>query len=665
MQSNPEKYVLRAPPSSARAEDFRIDYRAELNPAQYEAVVATTGPILVIAGAGTGKTRTLVFRVARLVESGVDPANILLLTFTRKASQEMLRRASTLLDGRCERVAGGTFHSFANILLRRHGRLIGLDSAFTILDRSDSEDVINLLRAAAGLDKKDKRFPRKQVLAEMFSMAVNKSLPLAELIENDYAHLAEHAETLLALARQYTEYKREHQLVDYDDLLVRLHELLAESEDLRRRLSHTYRYVMVDEYQDTNALQAQIVRLLATEHDNVMAVGDDAQSIYSFRGASFRNIMDFPTLFAGTRVIALEQNYRSTQPILDLANVIIAAARERYSKQLFSRKPEGMTPILIAAESERFQSRFVCQRILELREEGVALEDIAVLVRSSFHSFDLELELVRHDIPFVKRGGFKFVETAHVKDVLAYLRILQNPRDAVSWHRALLLLEGVGPRLSDDIIRWLAGGEPYSQLESFPKPALATELRSLAALLRALAAAERTPAELLEAVLRYYEPILKRHHRDDHPKRRRDLDQLVTIAARYRSISSFTADLALEPPTDSVDETLAADQDKELLTVSTIHSAKGLEWHSVFILWVAEGKFPSSYTIDEAAIEEERRLFYVAATRAKEQLYVTYPIYSFDRSVGYVMGKPSRFIEGVPPALLKSVLLVEENGPGN
>ena len=665
MQPDSDKYVLRGSPVAARPEVFRIDYRTELNPAQYEAVVATTGPVLVIAGAGTGKTRTLVFRVARLVESGVDPANILLLTFTRKASQEMLRRASTLLDGRCDHVAGGTFHSFAHILLRRHGRIIGLEAAFTILDRSDSEDVINRLRAAAGLDKKDRRFPRKQVLAEMFSMAVNKSVPLAELIESDYAHLAEHAQALLALARQYTEYKREHQLVDYDDLLVRLHELLTESEDLRRRLSHTYRYVMVDEYQDTNALQAQIVRLLATEHDNVMAVGDDAQSIYSFRGASFRNIMDFPALFPGTRVIALEENYRSTQPILDLTNVIIAAARERYSKQLFSRKPEGMTPILVAAESERFQSRFVCQRILELREEGVALEDIAVLMRSGFHSFDLELELVRHDIPFVKRGGFKFVETAHVKDVLAYLRILQNPRDAVSWHRALLLLEGVGPRLSDDILRCLAVGEPHTQLESFPKPAVATELRALAALLRALTASERTPADLLEAVLRYYEPILKRHHQDDYPKRRRDLDQLVTIAARYRSLASFTADLALEPPTDSFDETLASDQDNERLTLSTIHSAKGLEWHTVFILWAAEGKFPSSYTIDEAMIEEERRLFYVAATRAKEQLYVSYPIYSFDRSLGYVMGKPSRFIEGVPPALLRSVMLVEEEAPGS
>lgn len=654
-----DRYVLR-PVGNIRARtDFRIDYATELNPAQYEAVTHTGGPALVVAGAGTGKTRTLVFRVARLVESGIDPNQILLLTFTRKAADEMLRRASTLLDGRCEHVAGGTFHSFANTILRRYGTSIGLDGTFTILDRADGEDVINLLRAANGLDKKERRFPRKQVLAEMFSMAVNKSLSLAELIEDQYAHLAEHSESMLALAAEYTQYKREHQMVDYDDLLVRLYELLASGVDTRRRLSQSFRYIMVDEYQDTNALQAQIVRLLACEHDNVMAVGDDAQSIYSFRGASFRNIMDFPTLFSGTRLIALEENYRSTQPILDLSNAIIAAARERYTKNLFTSRGHGMTPILVAAESERFQSRFVCQRILELREEGIPLDDIAVLFRSGFHSFDLELELARHDIPFLKRGGFKFIETAHIKDVLAYLRVLQNPRDVVSWHRVLLLIEGIGPRSSDEIVRWLAGGGALEQLATYPKPALATDLRTLSVLLRDLSAPSRLPQEVLEALLRYYEPILKRVHREDYPKRRRDLDQLATIAARYRSLTSFIADLALEPPTDSIGDNLAGDREDEILTLSTVHSAKGLEWHCVFILWAAEGRFPSAYTVDEVEIEEERRLFYVAATRAKDQLYITYPLHIFERSAGYVMGKPSRFIENLPETLLRPMLLVE------
>jgi len=464
-----DKYVLRRDLTPRRDDDFRIDYRGALNPAQYEAVVTTQGPILVVAGAGTGKTRTLVYRVARLVEAGVDASNILLLTFTRKAAEEMLRRASLLLDGRCDRVAGGTFHSFANTVLRRHGSALGLASNFTILDRSDSEDAINLLRAGRGLDKKDKRFPRKQAVAEMFSMAVNKALPLPQLIEDAYSHLAEHLAALVELQARYDAYKRERQLLDYDDLLVRLRELLTSSDDLRQRLSRKYQYIMVDEYQDTNALQADTVRLLASEHHNVMAVGDDAQSIYSFRGANFRNIMDFPNLFPGTRVIAIEENYRSTQPILDLTNAVIEQARERHEKRLFTLKTSGPAPLLIAAPTEQFQSRFVCQRILELREEGVPLPDIAVLFRSSFHSFDLEIELARHDIPFVKRGGFKFIETAHIKDVLAHVRVLVNPRDAVSWHRILLLLEGVGPRSSEEIIRWiLAEDDVATRLERFP-----------------------------------------------------------------------------------------------------------------------------------------------------------------------------------------------------
>jgi DNA helicase-2/ATP-dependent DNA helicase PcrA len=662
MRSEPDKYVLRRDLVVRREEHFRINYRSELNPAQYEAVVTTDGPVLVVAGAGTGKTRALVFRVARLVEMGVDPANILLLTFTRKAAAEMLRRASALLDGRCDRVAGGTFHSFANTVLRRHGKVLGLAAAFTILDRSDSEDVINLLRAGRGLDKKEKRFPRKQAIAEMYSMAVNKSRPLPQLVEDHYTHLLDHLPDLLELLERYAAYKAERQLLDYDDLLVKLRELLSSSSEVRQRLSRMYRYVMVDEYQDTNALQADIIRLLGGEHGNVMAVGDDAQSIYSFRGANFRNIMDFPSLFPGTRIIALEENYRSTQPILDLTNALIERARERYTKNLFTAKAAGSVPILVAAENEQYQSRFVCQRILELREEGVPLSDMAVLFRSSFHSFDLEIELARHDIPFIKRGGFKFIETAHIKDVLAHLRIIANAHDAVSWHRVLLLLEGVGPRSSEEIIRWIvAEGDAAARLESFPRRAFATELQALAGLVRRLGELERAPGDLVEEVLRYYEPILKRVHREDYPKRRKDLEHFATIAARYRALESLLTDMALEPPTDSVGDVLAVDPEEGLLTLSTVHSAKGLEWHSVFIIWAAEGRFPSDYNLhNEEEVEEERRLMYVATTRAKEQLYVTYPITMFDRSLGMVMGKPSRFIEDISPELLRPVTLVEQ-----
>jgi DNA helicase-2/ATP-dependent DNA helicase PcrA len=659
----PEKYVLRRDLASA-AESFRIDYRNELNEGQLRAVQTVDGPVLVVAGAGTGKTRTLVYRVARMVERGIDPSRILLLTFTRKAAAEMLRRASSLLDGRCERIAGGTFHSFANLALRRHGGPVGLQPGFTILDRGDSEDVINLLRAEHGLDRKDRRFPRKQAIAEIIGMAVNKSLPLETLIDEGWGHLAEHTPALLELAEAYRVYKRERQLVDYDDLLVLLRDLLRDHPEVRSGLSRRHSYIMVDEYQDTNALQAEIVRLLADQHDNVMAVGDDAQSIYSFRGADFRNIMDFARLFPGTRVIALEENYRSTQPILDLTNAVIRAARERHEKTLFTRKGDGQPALLVAGENEHFQSRFVCQRILDLREEGVPLSEIAVLIRSSFHSFGLELELTRHDIPFVKRGGFKFLETAHIKDAIAHVRVLLNPRDTVSWHRILLLLEGIGPRTSEEIIRWvLDGDDPATRLATFPRPGLATDLAALGNLLARIRDETDQPETLVGRILEYYDPLLKRLHPDDHPKRQRDLEHFATMAARYQDTTAFLADMALEPPSESVGDVIAGDSDEERLVLSTIHSAKGLEWHTVFVLWAAEGRFPSPYCVSDDDIEEERRLMYVATTRAREQLYLTYPITMFDRHNGVTLGRPSRFIADLPEEVLRPLALVEELDP--
>jgi DNA helicase-2/ATP-dependent DNA helicase PcrA len=663
MPPEPEKYTLRRGLLPPREPEFRIEYAQQLNPAQHDAATSLNGPLLVIAGAGTGKTRALVYRVARLVESGVDPHNILLLTFTRRAAAEMLRRASQLLDGRCERVAGGTFHSFANTVLRRHGTALGIPSAFTILDRGDSEDVINLLRAQLGFDKKEKRFPRKQTIAEICSMAVNKSVALPDLVEGEYPHLIEILPDLLALQERYAIYKHERYLVDYDDLLVKLRDLLAQHEDVRQRLSQQYRFIMVDEYQDTNAIQADIVRLLATAHDNVMVVGDDAQSIYSFRGADFRNIMEFPTLFPTARLIKLEENYRSTQPILNVTNAIIGRAQVGYAKELFTSRTGGDAPLLVVADTEQFQSRFVSQRVLELREEGVPLTDIAVLFRSSFHSFDLEIELARAEIPFVKRGGFKFIESAHIKDVLAHLRIVANPRDAVSWHRVLLLLEGVGPRTSEEIIDWIfAGADPATQLASFPRRSFSTDLHALAGLLRRLADEGRKPTELLNEVCKYYEPILKRVHREDHPKRQKDLDQFGAIAMRFESLQSLLTDMALEPPTDVVGDVLASGEDDEgLLTLSTIHSAKGLEWHSVFIIWAVDGRFPSFYNVnDEKDLEEERRLMYVAATRAKQQLYFVQPVNIYDRALGMVLGKPSRFIDDLPRELLRPVMLVDD-----
>ncbi len=658
-----KRYTLRGEPRAA-ASHFRIPYADELNREQLEAVTTLAGPVLVVAGAGSGKTRTLVYRVARLVESGVTPGQILLLTFTRKAAEEMLRRAGGLVGGSCAQVAGGTFHSFAHQVLRRHARDLGLAPSFTILDRGDSEDVIGLVRGELALDRKERRFPRKQTLGEIFSMAVNKGTTVATLVETAYPHLVEELQDLLRVYARYTEFKDTKQLLDYDDLLVKLRNGLETQAELAARLGRQYRYLMVDEYQDTNHLQSEIVRLLAAPHGNVMVVGDDAQSIYGFRGADFRNILDFPRLFPGTRVITLDQNYRSTPPILDLANEIINQAPEKYTKNLFSRRESGERPGLVQALTEPEQSRFVAQRILELREEGVPLEDIAVLFRSSFHSFDLELELGRRDIPFVKRGGFKFIETAHVKDVLAHLRVVANPSDAVSWNRILLLLDGVGPKKAAEILTVLAGSSPWERLaEVKVRGQTATELTRLANLLSDVARTDN-PGEQVGRVLTYYQPVLRRVYRDDYPKRERDLEHFATIALRYRATGQLLADMALEPPTDSVGGILAGDgEDEGMVTLSTIHSAKGLEWHTVFVLWAADGRFPSFYTVgDDADLEEERRLMYVAVTRAKDLLYLTYPIEIYDRGVGVILGKPSRFVADVDESLLEPIALVDDDG---
>jgi len=420
-------------------------------------------------------------------------------------------------------------------------------------------------------------------------------------------------------------------------------------------------------------------------------VGDDPQSIYSFRGANFRNIMDFPKEFPGARIISLEENYRSTQPILNFTNEIIRRAKERYEKNLFSSKEAGDAPLLVQAESEQAQSRFVCQKVLELREEGVPLWDIAVLFRSSFHSFDLEIELARHNIPFVKRGGFQFMESAHVKDLLAHLRILSNPQDAISWSRVLLLLEGVGGQLSQKIIHWLLEGstlrprpvfDPEAQtrreedsarrltskgtnltqrLRSFEaKGKVAHGLRTLAQVLEACGEGER-PAEKAQYLMQYYVPILKQKYADDYPRRLKDMEHFQGMTERYRNLERLLSDMALEPPTDSVDGVLAVDPDEGPLVLSTIHSAKGLEWHSVFIIWALEGRFPSYYNINtEEELEEERRLLYVAATRAKENLFITYPIKIFDRGLRTVLSRPSQFIEGIPEELLEPMTLVDE-----
>jgi DNA helicase-2/ATP-dependent DNA helicase PcrA len=663
MEQETKTYVLKRPVDGAVPRKLSIDYAAALNSQQLAAVTAGEGPSLVIAGAGSGKTRTLVYRVAYLIDSGIDPSQILLLTFTRKSSQEMLERAGELIGVRSEQVRGGTFHSVANMLLRRYGRSIGLEPGFTILDRGDAEDLIALVRAQLGLNEKDKRFPRKGTIAEMFSKAENTLRPLAEIVVEEFDHFSDHLDALEQLQRGYQASKRQRQLVDYDDLLVLLRRLLMEDAAVRRTISSLYRYILVDEYQDTNRLQADVVRHLASTHQNVMVVGDDAQSIYAFRGATFKNIMEFPSLFPGTIIYKLEENYRSTQPILNLANTIIEAAKEKYRKLLFTRKLDGPLPVLVEAAGENAQSRFIAQKILELREEGVPLSEMAVLFRSSFHSFDLEIELSRHGLPFVKRGGVKFIETAHVKDLLAHMRVVANPLDTVSWHRALMLVEGVGPKKAQDVMAALVKSpNPYRTLSEMTGRS-GKGLKDLALTLESLAGAgDLRPSEQVNHIYEYYLPILKEHY-DDYPKRTRDLDHLQTIAEGYREVETFLSDLALEPPDGSAAGVEPSDRDDERLVLSTIHSAKGLEWQCVFVIWIVDGRFPSVYSFSEdEGLEEERRLFYVSVTRAKRHLYLTYPINVFDRGSGMVLSKPSRFLDPVAPALLDQLVLVEEGG---
>ena len=663
MERETKTYVLKRPIDEAVPRTLSIDYAAALNAQQLAAVTAGEGPSLVIAGAGSGKTRTLVYRVAYLIDSGIDPSQILLLTFTRKSAQEMLDRAGELIGVRSERVRGGTFHSVANMLLRRYGRAIGLEPGFTILDRGDAEDLIALVRAQLGLNEKDKRFPRKGTIAEMFSKSENTLRPLDEIVVEEFDHFSDHLDALEQLQRGYQASKRQRQLVDYDDLLVLLRRLVMEDEGVRRTISSLYRYILVDEYQDTNRLQADVVRHLASTHQNVMVVGDDAQSIYAFRGATFKNIMEFPTLFPGTTIYKLEENYRSTQPILNLANTIIEAATEKYSKHLFTRKLDGPLPVLVEAAGENAQSRFIAQKILELREEGVPLSEMAVLFRSSFHSFDLEIELSRHGLPFIKRGGVKFIETAHVKDLLAHMRVVANPLDAVSWHRVLMLVEGVGPKKAQDVMAALVKSDkPYHALCEMTGRS-GKGLKDLALTLESLAGSGNLlPAEQVNHIYEYYLPILKTQY-DDYPKRMRDLDHLQTIAEGYQEVETFLSDLALEPPDGSVAGVEATDRDDERLVLSTIHSAKGLEWQCVFVIWIVDGRFPSVYSFSEdEGLEEERRLFYVSVTRAKRHLYLTYPINVFDRGSGMILSKPSRFLDPVSPGQLDQLVLMEEGG---
>ncbi|HMK37479.1 MAG TPA: ATP-dependent helicase [Desulfomonilaceae bacterium] len=626
---------------------YYLNYEEGLNPSQLEAVSVPGGPVLVIAGAGSGKTRTIVYRVAWLVEHGVEPANILLLTFTRKAAEEMLSRAARLLDGRVAAVAGGTFHSTGNLLLRKYASLLGFNSSFSIMDQGDSVEAVDHVRSTLVPPIQDlKSFPKARTIAEVISRSVSGGISLHEVLDTRYPHFVPCVDEITRIRDNYIHHKTSNNLMDYDDLLVNTIRLLEEYPHVREETSRKWQHILVDEYQDTNQLQARIVRLLADTHDNVMVVGDDSQSIYSFRGADFRNIMDFPNLFPGTKIVRLEENYRSTAPILRVTNSIIERAATGYRKSLFTRRNGGPLPLAVRCFSERDQSKFVLQAVKELRDHAVPLCEIAVLFRAGFHSFDLEGELTRNNISFVKYGGFKFLESLHIKDVLAHLKVLKNPKDRLSWNRMLKLLPGVGAKtagkLSNTIIE---KGLSLDSAKAGSDKKYRKELENLIRLVSDLLSHRGPISEKVEMVNQYYFPYLKEKY-DNYPKRMRDLEQLADLTVSYRSLNRFLNDMALEPPDE---DGTGIDTKNNSLVLSTIHSAKGLEWHTVVVIWAVEGRIPSPMASTPEEMEEERRLLYVATTRAKHNLVIVAPDHFLDRRMGHVPVKLSRFFAEIPP----------------
>jgi DNA helicase-2/ATP-dependent DNA helicase PcrA len=643
--------------------NYKINYEDELNTAQLEAVKIKEGPVLVIAGAGTGKTKTLVYRTARLVEEGVSPENILLLTFTRKAALNMLKRASKILDERCSKISGGTFHSFANLILRKYAKFAGFNENFTIIDENDAENAIGIIRARLGYNKTEKRFPLKHTIARLISKSVNKNIPVEFILNTEYPHFMDSLEGIKIIQMEYTRYKKEKMLMDYEDLLLYLKLLLKENEEIRKKISNFYKYIMIDEYQDTNKIQADLAYLIASEHNNIMVVGDDSQSIYSFRGANFKNIMDFPKQYPNCKIITLEQNYRSTQPILDFTNALIENAREKYSKKLFTKIEGDLKPVYIETDDTFMQSKFVVQRILELREEGIPLNKMAVLFRNAWHSNDLEIELASANIKYAKYGGIKFTEAAHIKDIISYLKISYNPLDSISWFRILQLIEGIGEKTAEFItgeivenkkgINFLkdlvfSGTEisginineykkryddnkTLSQSDSLKinyHKKYYKDLYKLFIMLEKLSGRNLTPFELINIAYDYYKPIFENKY-DDFNKRFKDIESLLLISQRYKKLSSFLSDMTIEPIEKSQTHAEPEDKDDEILVLSTIHSAKGLEWHTVFVIYLVDGFLPSTMSLSSVEeIEEERRLLYVAATRAKQNLYLIKPNYS-------------------------------------
>lgn len=631
-----------------------------LNDRQREAVLYGDGPLLVIAGAGSGKTRTLASRVARLVDEGVPADRILLLTFTRRAAAEMLRRSGALISSRSVgKVWGGTFHAVANRLLRQYGSAVGLLDGFTVIDQSDAASLFGMIRTELGHAGSKRRFPKKETIAAVYSRTVNARTPLTETVEDRFPWVVDHVDALREIFRAYTARKKDHNVVDYDDLLLYWNALLASPTGGTVR--NLFDHVLVDEYQDTNRSQAEILRSLCGTDGNLTVVGDDAQAIYSFRGATVENILEFPATYENATVVTLEQNYRSTPQILNAANAVIEASPETFQKTLWTDRAAGRRPDLITCFDESAQAELVADQVLDHREAGIPLRDQAVLFRTGHHSAGLEIELSRRNIPFVKYGGLRFLEAAHVKDLLALLRILDNPKDELAWNRVLQMIPGIGPatslKITDHLDREAENDDSDRLVEltvaQFPVVAEArkpmTELQKALIDCRGHAGAEPGPSQQIERLIPFCALVFDRSY-DDSAARLADLGQLAALAAEYGTRSRFLTEITLDPPASTSDLAGPPHLDDDYLILSTIHSAKGGEWRAVFVIHAADGNIPSDMAIsDPGGLEEERRLLYVALTRAKDHLHVTVPqrFYHkrFSGSSEHSYALPSRFLD--------------------
>lgn len=659
-------------PKQSAVNSSGIDYRAELNDQQFAAVTSRPGAALVIAGAGSGKTRTLTYRVAYLLDKDVDPKNILLLTFTNKASKEMLERVRELIPHNITDLWGGTFHSICNRILRRHADELGFTRSFSIMDRDDQKALLKLVVDEAKIDTKNRRFPKGDILLSIFSLVENTGRSVHKIIEESYSHLEEWADAIKRVHRGYNQKKLDSNSMDFDDLLVLTLRLLKQDEDLLELYQRKFRYVLVDEYQDTNSIQCELVDLFVGKHKSLMVVGDDAQSIYSWRGADMRNILGFHERYPEASVFKIEMNYRSSPEILELSNAAIKANLGQIPKELrASRASANAVPAVIALNDPRNQADFVVQRIRELQEEGVELEEMAVLYRAHYHSMEVQMELTSQDLPFQITSGLRFFEQAHIKDVSAFIRFVVNRKDEISFKRICLMLPGVGPKSADNL--WLA----WQQSEAFsaenppksfaaimlgfkaPKKALA-QWEQLCYTLDEMVTAEgyQIPSEMISSVLEGVYDDYMRDSFDNYEQRKQDVQQLMQYAIGYTDVLEFLAQLSLMSSVDGdpSDKKQSKKDEQGGVTLSSIHQAKGLEWKVVFLIWLADGMFPNQRVIDgedNEQFEEERRLFYVAITRAKDQLYLTYPMMNPKSYTGDIMQSPSRFFEDFSPDLVE------------